>query len=130
MYFFFSFLLSFFPSLFPLPSSSPKGPFIAYRVRNISVVNNIRITDAERLKGHRLFSAGIQQQTMKTSLVSSSGRSIARDGQRSIRHGMVVDFLFVFVGSPALTFLVFCFFSLLSLLSSLSLLQAPSAKCI
>ena len=33
--------------------------YIAYRLRNIAVVNGVRITDAERLKGHRLFSIGV-----------------------------------------------------------------------
>jgi hypothetical protein len=36
--------------------------FVAYRLRNIAVVNGVRVTDSERLKGHRLFSSGVQQQ--------------------------------------------------------------------
>lgn len=30
--------------------------YVAYRLRNIAVLNGIRVTDAERLKGHRIFS--------------------------------------------------------------------------
>jgi hypothetical protein len=54
--------------------------YIAYTLRNISVVNNVRITDSERLKGHRLFSIGITKNSVRTPITSN------RNIQRNDRH--------------------------------------------
>jgi hypothetical protein len=54
--------------------------YIAYTLRNISVVNNVRITDSERLKGHRLFSIGITKNSVRAPITSN------RNIQRNDRH--------------------------------------------
>ena len=67
--------------------------YVAYKLRNIAVVNGIRVTDSERLKGHRLFGVSASNKAMhensnsnKREGASSSTSQYKRDVQRSIRH--------------------------------------------
>ena len=61
--------------------------WMAYKVRNIHVVNGTRITDSERLKGHTLFSTISINATKSSSKAEYKSRS-KRDVARSQRHGL------------------------------------------
>lgn len=55
--------------------------YVAYRLRNIAVLNGVRVADAERLKGHRMFSDGFGLSP------SVGGVPLAVGGQRTGRSG-------------------------------------------
>ncbi len=56
--------------------------YVAYRLRNIAVLNGVRVADAERLKGHRMFSDGFSVSP------SVGGVPVEAGGQRSSRNGI------------------------------------------
>ena len=53
--------------------------YVAYRLRNIAVLNGVRVTDAERIKGHRIFSS-----TKNLSATSKKKPSSAAQKERQI----------------------------------------------
>ena len=56
--------------------------YVAYRLRNIAVLNGVRVADAERLKGHRIFSDGFGLSPSVGKNIPSA-RGHRKDGQAS-----------------------------------------------